>query len=156
MISACARYYIRIHVQKQFSSDDGIVLFVIACLIAASGILLSIVDKLYLVGASESGDLVTVPLPGDFIEQACEFQKMVTVALIPTWCAIVSVKFSYLFLFRRLIGRLPRMITYWWIAVLYNAIISIYGAIVYGVVCSNFYSPTAREFSLIVILVAID
>jgi len=144
MISACARYYIRIHIQKQFSSDDGILLFGIACLIAAIGILLNIVDKLYLVGASESGNLVNVPLPGDFIEQAFEFQKMVTVALVLTWSAIVSVKFSYLFLFRRLIGRLPRMVTYWWIAVVYNGMISIYGAIVYGVACPNYYSLKAR------------
>lgn len=144
MISACARYYIRIHIQKQFSSDDGILLFGIACLIAAGGIFLSIMDKLYLIGASESGNVVNVPIPGDLVQQAYAFQEMVTVALVLTWCAIVSVKFSYLFLFRRLIGRVPKMITYWWIAVVYNAIISIYGGIVYGVVCPHFYSPEAR------------
>lgn len=143
MISACARYYIRIFIQKQFSSDDGILLFGLACLIAAIGVLLTIVDKMYLIGASESGNLTDVPLPDDFIEQAYVFQKMVTVSLVLTWCSIVSVKFSYLFLFRRLIGRIPKMTTYWWIAVVYNAMISIYGGIVYGVACPDFYSLKA-------------
>lgn len=144
--SACARYYIRIWVQKQFSSDDGILLFGIACLVVAIGLLVTIIDEMYVVGTSESGNLVNVPLPSDFIEQAYEFQKMVTVALILTWCTIVSVKFSYLFLFRRLISRMPRMTAYWWIATVYNALISIYGAIVYGVECPHYYSLKACKY----------
>lgn len=147
MISACARYYIRIFVQKQFSSDDGILLFGLLCLVAAISILLKVFDQMYIVGASESGNLVHVPLPADFIEESYYFQKMVTFSLVLTWFAIVSVKFSYLFLFKRLIGRIPHMIRYWWIAAVYNAMISIYGAIVYGVACPNYYSIKARKCS---------
>lgn len=140
MCSVCARYYIRVYIQKQFSSDDGILLFGVACLIVAIGLLFKFADKMYIVGSQESGDLIGVPLPGDFIEQAYDFQKLVTVALILTWLTIVSVKFSYLFLFRRLIGRMPKLIAYWWFAAVYNAVISTYGAIVYGVECPHFYS----------------
>ena len=139
MISSCARFYIRIGVQKTFSIDDGVLLFGICCLIAGMGLLLHFDDKMFLVGATESG-MPNIQLPSDFIEQAFDFQKLVTVALILTWCAIVSVKFSYLFLFRKLIDRLPRMITYWWFVVAFNGIISAYGAAVYIAACPDFYS----------------
>ena len=145
MVSACAHYYIRTHVQKQFTSDDGILLFGLMCLIAAIGVLLKSIDQIYVVGASESGNLMNVSLPSNYIEQAYFFQKMVTVSLVLTWCSIVAVKFSYLFLFRRLVKGLPQMVTYWWIAAIYNAIISVYGSIVYGVVCPNYYSLIACE-----------
>ncbi|KAL8835183.1 MAG: hypothetical protein Q9170_003429 [Blastenia crenularia] len=144
MLSVCARFYIRVVIQKQFSSDDGILIFGIACLIVAIGLLLTFIDKMYIVGTAESGNLISVSLPADYIEQSFNFQKMVTVALVLTWCSIVSVKFSYLFLFRRLINRLPGMMVYWWIAAVYNGMISIYGAIVYGVACPEFY--TLRAF----------
>ncbi|KAL8860684.1 MAG: hypothetical protein Q9178_003037 [Gyalolechia marmorata] len=140
MVSACARYYIRIYVQKQFTSDDGILLFGLMCLIAAISVLLNFIDQMYVVGTSESGNLVHVSLPSNFIEQAYFFQKMVTVSLVLTWCSIVAVKFSYLFLFKRLVKGLPQMVTYWWIAAIYNAMISLYGGIVYGVACPNYYS----------------
>lgn len=146
MVSVCARFYIRVVIQKQFSSDDGILLFGIACLIVAIGLLFTFIDKMYIVGAAESGNLVSVSLPADYIEQSFEFQKMVTVALVLTWCSIVSVKFSYLFLFRRLISRLPGMMVYWWIAAVYNGMISIYGAIVYGVACPEFYTLRACQY----------
>ena len=106
------------------------------------------VDKMYLVGASETGDSPPgVPLPSDFIEQAWDFQKLVAVALILTWTAIVTVKFSYLFLFKRLIDRVPYMMTYWWFVVVFNALISVYGAAVYIAACPNFYSIKSCESS---------
>ena len=140
LASACARYYVRVRVQREFSIDDGILLLGIACLIVAMGLLATFIDNMYVVGASEAGNIVGVPLPADFIQQAYYFQKMVTVALVLTWTAIVCVKFSYLFLFRRLISRLPHMTTYWWFAVVTNALISIYGGIIYGVACPHFNS----------------
>lgn len=148
MISAGARYYIRVVIQKQFSSNDGILLFGLLCLVAAISILLNIFDQMYLLAAAESGNLVNVSLPPDFIEQSYYFQKMVTVSLVLTWLAIVSVKFSYLFLFKRLIGRIPHMARYWWIAAVYNAMISLYGAIVYGVACPHYYTLRACKCSL--------
>lgn len=140
MTSVCARYFIRIYVQKQFSSDDGVLLFGVACLIVAMGLMLKVKDQMYVVGANETGDLANVPLPEDFLEQSYYFQKIVTVALLLTWFSIVSVKFSYILLFKRLIDRMPNMNTYWWVVAVYNGVISIYGAIVYGVACPYYYS----------------
>ena len=92
-----------------------------------------LVDKLYLVEALE-GDSVPIGLPVDFLQQVFDFEKLVTGALVLTWCSIISVKFSYLFLFRKLIDRLRPMKIYWYIAVVFNAVVSIYGLIIYAVV----------------------
>ncbi|KAL9133287.1 MAG: hypothetical protein Q9175_005537, partial [Cornicularia normoerica] len=97
------------------------------------------IDKLYLVGAAEA-DTPGIGLPSDFIEETFDLQKLVVVALILTWCSIASVKFSYLFLFKKLIGRLPPMIIYWWFVAAFNAIISAYGTAVYIAACPDFYS----------------
>lgn len=147
MISACARYYIRVFVQKQFSSDDGILLFGLLCLVAAVSVLLNTFDQMYVVAAPESGNLDHVSFPADFIEQSYYFQKMVTVSLVLSWLALVSVNFSYLLLFKRIIGRIPHMVRHWWIAAVYNAMMSIYGAIVYGVACPHYDSPTSGKVS---------
>ena len=101
-------------------------------------ILLTIIDKLYLVEAVNAG--VQIELPPDVIEQAFAFHKFSVVALILSWCSIVAVKFSYLFLFRKLIDRMPRMITYWWVAGAFNGLISAYGTTVYVVTCPYFYN----------------
>ena len=148
LVSAWARYYVRIRLQKEFSSDDGILLFGIVCLLVAMGLLSTFIDKMYVVGASQSGNLVGVPLPSDFLQQAYDFQKFVTIAMVLTWMSIVSVKFSYLFLFRRLISRLTYMAWFWWFAVVYNGVISIYGGAVYGIACPHYYSLKSCELLL--------
>lgn len=144
LISASARFYIRIRLQKQFSIDDGILLFGIACLVCAMVLLFTFIDKMYVVGASEAG-LPGLVFPLDFLDQAFDFQKLVTVSLILTWCSIVAVKFSYLFLFRKLIDRIRPLVIYWWFVAVFNAMISAYGAAVYIAACPDFYSIEACE-----------
>ena len=110
-------------------------------------LLYTFVDKMYLVEATETG-MPGIQYPPDFIHQAFDFQKLVAVALILTWCSIVSVKFSYLFLFKRLIDRLRPMVIYWWIVAVFNGMISAYGAAVYIAVCPDFYNYKSCRFLL--------
>lgn len=147
LISASARFYIRIHVQKQFAIEDGILLFGISCLICAMAVLFPMINKMYMVGAAETQMPGFVP-PPDFITQAYDFQKLAAAALMLTWCAIVSVKFSYLFLFKKLIHRMRPMLIYWWFATIFNAIISAYGVTVYIAACPYFYSPKSCKSGL--------
>ena len=125
------RYYVRYFIQKQLSIDDGILLFGILCLIAAMVLLFIFVDNLFLVEALE-GNTIPADLPIDFLRRITEFEKLALAALVLTWCSIISVKFSYLFLFRKLIDRIRPMVLYWWVAVVFNALISIYGIIIYA------------------------
>ncbi len=147
LISSFARLYIRIGVQKNFSIDDGLLLFGVGCLIAAMTLLFIFVDRMYLVGAIESGTL-GIEHSSAIIKDVFDLHKFVTVGLVLTWCSIISVKFSYLFLFKRLIDRLRPMIIYWWFVAVFNAIISVYGAAVYFAICPHFYSLRSCEYNL--------
>lgn len=147
IFSVCSRYFIRLRIQREFTIDDGILLLGVFCLITGMGLLPTFLDEQYIVvGALEYGNPTGAPLPSDFIEQAFRSQKYNTLAMVLTWTSIVCVKFSYLFLFKRLITRLPYMVGYWWFTAGYNAIISIYGATVYGIACPYFYSFKARKY----------
>lgn len=90
-------------------------------------------DRLFLAEAL-AGDTIPTDLPTNFLHQVLEFEKLATGALVLTWCAVVAVKFSYLFLFRKLIDRLHYMMIYWWVAAVFNGIISIYGLIIYAAI----------------------
>ena len=130
-MSVTVRYYVRFFIQKQLSIDDGILLFGILCLISAMVLLFIFVDNLYLVEALE-GNNIPSDLPVDFLQGVSDFERLVVGAMVLTWCAIISVKFSYLFLFRKLIDRVRSIVIYWWVAVVFNALIAIYGIIIYA------------------------
>lgn len=132
-MSVGVRYYVRFFIQKQLSVDDGILFFGILCLIASMVLLFIYVDDLFLVEALE-GNTIPENLPVNFLKHVLDFEKLVVGAMVLTWCAIISVKFSYLFLFRKLIDRIRPMILYWWVAVAYNALISTYGIVIYAYV----------------------
>jgi hypothetical protein len=105
LTSAIARFYVRSHVHRLFFIDDSTLLFGVACLISAIALPFAFVDKMYLIGAVEAG-MTDIELPSDFIQQVYDFQKLVAVALILIWCSIISLKFSYLLLVKRLINRI--------------------------------------------------
>ena len=94
-------------------------------------LLFVVVDDLYLVEALE-GDTIPANLPVNFLQRVSDFERLTVGGMVLTWCSIISVKFSYLFLFRKLIDRLRPMVIYWWVAVVFNALISIYGIIIYA------------------------
>jgi hypothetical protein len=144
LIAVFARFYVRIRVQKQLSTDDGFLLFGICSLISALGVLLPSMDTLYMFEAL-AYRVPTLKLPPDWRERTFHLHKMSTVALILAWCSIVSVKFSFLFLFRKLIDRIPKMMIYWWVVVIFNAVVAIYGAAICILTCPWFYDDRNRE-----------
>lgn len=144
IISTCTRLYVRIFVQKQFAIDDGILLFGVGCLICAMALLYNFADEMYLVGAVEAG-MTGIKIPPDFILQAFYYHKMGTISLILTWCSIVSVKFIYLVIFKKLIDRIRSMLIYWWFVAVFNAIISAYGIAIYIAACPYFYQARSRK-----------
>jgi hypothetical protein len=145
LISIAARFYVRIRVQKQLSIDDGFLIFGICCLISALGVLLPFMDTLYLFEAL-AYRFPTVQLPPDWKQRTFNMHKMATVALILAWCAIASVKFSFLFLFRKLIDRLPNLMIYWWTVVIFNTVVAVYGAAICVLTCPWYYDDRNREF----------
>ena len=98
------------------------------------------VDRMYLVEALILG-LPGADIPSDFLHQAIDFLKWATVATTLSWCAIMAVKFSFLYLFRKLIDRIKPLIIYWWVVTAFNVVALGYGVIVYYVACNYYHDP---------------
>ena len=89
-------------------------------------------------------------------EQFWDYQKMLTTTFILTWSCIASVKFSFLFLFKKLIERIHSLVMYWWVALVFNLVVTVYGIAVFIVSCPWFYNemscksaePTTRAWKL--------
>lgn len=140
LIAVAARFYIRLRVQKQLSIDDGFLVVALCCLISALGILYLItIDKMYLAEALTL-DLSSAYLPPDFLQQIFDFQKWITITLMLIWCAIMAVKFSFLFLFWKLIDLIRPLVTYWWVVTVYNVAVLGFGVSVYYLACPYYYS----------------
>lgn len=110
-------------------------------MIAAMVVLYIDIDNLYLTEALTYAQSSLPLKPEDMnkiMNRVYEFRKMSTASLILTWVALMSVKFSFLALFRRLIERMPRLIKYWWAVVIFNLAVTGYGAAVYVVACPHF------------------
>lgn len=137
VVSVAARYYIRIAVQKEFSLDDAFLAFGTACLIAAMAILYINMDNMYFTEAMTYAPTSFQFSPQD-LNPVFEFRKLVTASLILTWVAMMAVKFAFLALFRRLIDRIPPLIKYWRVVVIFNLAVTGYGASVYVVACPHF------------------
>lgn len=147
IISIIARFYVRIRVQRQFSIDDGTLLFGFACLITSIVLLFINVDRLYIIGSIYTG-ATDLQIPSDIKQQAAEFNKLILAEAVLTWCSIVSVKFSYLFLFKRLINRIRPLVKYWWFTVVVNIMISVYVPITYVFACDPYNDTIIGEFFL--------
>ena len=98
------------------------------------------VDKMYLVEALSIG-LPGADISPDFLQQSYEFHKWITVTLMLAWCAIMAVKFSFLFLFRKLIDRIQPLVIYWWVVTAFNVVVLGYGVSVYYVACPYYDDP---------------
>jgi hypothetical protein len=56
------------------------------------------------------------------------------------WFVINAVKFTFLFLFRVLIDRIPVMVLYWRLVMIYTVVAWAYGTATYFASCSHFYT----------------
>lgn len=140
------RLYIRLHVQKHFAVDDGLVAFGVLLLIAAMGMLYHFVDMMFTSEALILGDK-DIEFSSNVIQDALSFQKWATISLITTWVAINTVKASFLALFRKLVDRIRPMIIYWWFVLAYTIVVGLYGITTYIVPCPNFNSFVSCEYA---------
>ncbi|KAF1343460.1 hypothetical protein EJ07DRAFT_130650 [Lizonia empirigonia] len=136
-IAVAARFITQIRARKPLAFDDGFLLIGLATLIAALVIFYTkVIEPMYLTFAliTRTPGVVSPPVE-DLAKMSDDFRVNVTVTLILCWCTIMAVKFSFMFFFKKLIGRLPTLTIYWWIIFAYNVIVLGYGASVYYVVC---------------------
>ena len=146
LLSVCARFYIRLRVQKQAGIDDAFLLIGTSCLIAAMALLFLFINQMYRAEALLFG-VADIQLTPSFIEDSLWYHKISAAALILAWCSLMSVKFCFLVLFRKLVDRIRPMVRYWWFATIFNIAVAVYGVAVYIAACPYFDSLKACEHS---------
>ena len=109
MIAVASRTFIRVLYLRKFSIDDYPFYIAVASLIASFTLLFEFADTQYLLTLLTGGSDVG-PLP-----QAAQAVFYATLSEMFCWLTIFAVKFSFLFYFRSLVRRLPRVRLWWWI-----------------------------------------
>jgi len=132
-----------LYARRRIGLDDIFLLLGVALLTCAVALLHVAIDDIYLVEALLDG----VPggqgdfnLPPDFIERANDTHKWAVIMGILNWFATTAVKLSFLFLFRKLIDRLPAMILFWRLVVAYVVLVWGLGTWALIAACPHFYS----------------
>ncbi|KAF4633639.1 hypothetical protein G7Y89_g4480 [Cudoniella acicularis] len=146
ILSAAGRFYIRITVHKQFSIDDFLLILGFCCVISGLGTMYPVLDGLYMGQAILSEDpLVLAQIPPNWLEIVYRYHKLVSISGAMIWCAIICVKFSFLFFFRKLIDRINPMITYWRVTMGLTVGVLCYGLTTPFLTCPHFYSIKLLE-----------
>lgn len=141
LLSAASRFYVRLQIQKQFLIDDAFFVVALCCVICSIIILYSVtIDNLYLVQAI-AVNLPNAEIPPDFLQQSYNWQKWMLICLVLAWCAIMAVKFCFLFLFWKLIDHIQPLVIYWRAVTAFNVIVLGYGVSVYFLSCPYFADP---------------
>ena len=110
-IIAVARLVIRVHVFRRLFIDDYFFLLSVAALISSSGLFFALTGPLYLAEQVEAG----IAAPSlSFLEGFAHIANIAYAAEVLAWVTIYTVKFSFLFYFRSLIKRIPKIRTLWW------------------------------------------
>lgn len=147
LISSAVRFYIRFRVQREFGWDDGFLIFGLACVVIAIGLLFNVMDTMYETEAlifDESGSFV-VEDPIALISRTTRYRRISAAGLTLLWFSLCSVKFSFLVFFKRLIRQMPLMDMWWWFTLAFNTIVTCFGAAVFFVACPYFTEEKAIE-----------
>lgn len=115
LIAYAARTYIRTFVVKQFLVEDGLLLFALVSLCGTTGLAFRNMKLLYnVLGISLHG--LDLGLLLDASHQIPGISRGNSAAFTLGLCVIYPVKLAFLFFFRRLAVRLPRLYAWWWLA----------------------------------------
>ena len=125
----------------KFELDDAFLLFALASLAAASGIVYQLKDLLYL---QTYASLNLIPFPTD-THILLRYERLLQAASILEWVAIFSAKFALLIFLKKLVNRI-RTLEIWWTTVLVALIVLAGICVPFGfVVCKDFSSSFLRE-----------
>lgn len=126
---AIARITVRGYKFRRVYIDDYLLLLALATLISSNTLLFISVPELYFYASASTGQIL---LQKNFFQAATDTAVLSSTAGILSWIAIFAVKFSFLFYFRPLVERLPRL-TLWW-----RVILAVCIPVAVTSMCSNF------------------
>ena len=139
LLAATGRGTISWREKKTVQLDDALLILSCLFLICATGVLYAALDSVY-----ELNSLVAIP--PNIIELINTFQRDEMAFLIVSWFAVFSVKYSFLIFFRRIIDRLPYMIMYWRVVMVFTTLVFAWSIATPFVSCSKF-GLAAGEFT---------
>jgi hypothetical protein len=138
LFTTLSRLYIRVFVQREFTFDDGLILVGFSCLVAGLVLFYTIAEEQFLVSdLTYNGVDALFRAPPNWLDQVMDYEKQVINSLLCTWAAIVCVKMSFIFFFRKLVERIRSMMIFWWVVFIFNLGVCGYGFSVYVLACPN-------------------
>lgn len=138
VLVVAARIGMRWRLRRRLYLDDFFLLFGLACLCGATSIMLVSVRKIFLTEAIMVDPLFLLTMD-KALSVANTAPTIINSFLFLTWTVVISVKFSFLALFRLLIQRISRRITfYYWFVVVFTAITWIYMVSEAFIICPAF------------------
>ncbi|KAM7193862.1 hypothetical protein V8F33_007548 [Rhypophila sp. PSN 637] len=147
LIASGVRFYIRFRVQRELGWDDGFLIFGLACIVSAFGLLFNVMDTMYETEElvfNESGSFVIDDVAA-LITRTVRYHRISAAALTLMWFSLCSVKFSFLVFFKRLIRQMPHLEIYWSFTLAFNIIVTCFGAAVFLIACPYFTEDTVTE-----------
>lgn len=138
ILIVAARIYMRWRLRQRLYLDDFFLLLGLACLCGATGIILVSVRKIFL------SEVIIIDDSFQFTEEVAHSlintgPAIVHSFLFLAWTVVISVKFSFLALFRLLIQRISWKITfYYWFVVVFTVITWIYMVSEAFIICPAF------------------
>ena len=116
LISVATRVAIRIRTRRSLFLDDYVVVFGLACLIGATGVLYYDMNNIFVFDALDrQPGLLTYIAPE--INRLLLSLKYLDVFLALIWTTTFAVKFSFLAFFHQLIDRVTKIRVYYWTVV---------------------------------------
>lgn len=136
------RVVVRIRARR-FGLDDYFLLFGLCCLSGTTGLILDLVRTIFIMEALQKDNSVVLT-PGDLLELTLS-TALVNSFFCLAWATVVSVKFSFLALFRLLIRRMSGTIDiYYWVVVVFTMLVGIFLVSEAFILCLHF-GPSASK-----------
>lgn len=143
--SVIARVALRIYSRRSLFLDDYIVLAGVICLCAASGLLYGYCDYYFLSGALKKDPSLFFQLESDQLGKLLKVSTTYVHAFLAfIWTTIFAVKFSFLAFFKKLIERVTKIHTYYWIVVAITGISWPFLVVEPFILC-HYFGPSARR-----------
>lgn len=138
VLVVAARIVMRWRLRRRLYLDDFFLIFGLACLCGATGLILVSVRKIFLTEALLVDQSFLLPLEGA-LSVMNTAPAIINYFLFLTWTVVISVKFSFLALFKLLIQRISWKVTfYYWFVVAFTVITWIYMVSEAFIICPAF------------------
>jgi predicted ferric reductase len=139
----------RVNTHRSLYIDDYILLAGLLCLCPATAILYKYCDTLFLGSALLRNPSLLLKLDPGRIKELLQVTSYFYAFMALIWTTIFTVKFSFLAFFKKLIERVTKIHTYYWIVVVITVLTWPFMVVAPFIVCRHFVDDPRRVFILL-------